>query len=871
MRYVRKKSKCGDCALCDRERVWGIGNPSGLALFGEAPGRTEDALGKPFVGDAGRFLRWGLFAAEIPPNGIWLSNAYTCQPPRNVWDGPEGRDAQSKCRPGFEAEIAFLRKRGCKVIVPLGQNACRYFGLEGSIGKIRGSVYQWNGFIIIPTYHPSYLNRMYAPRKQDGAKTSFKGVWLADLKKAWTLHKEGWTAPEERFIFDPTEAQIKGWVDRALSTRSLIALDIETAYSREQREIVCIGMAVSEEDAIVIPCYKHHRKLAYPIPHLQLLLNPLFKNGRFMLQNALYDVPILQENGFTLPWKNVEHDIMLLHHSLSPELPHNLEFIVSVYGSTPYWKSTLKDNEGSIYDLEDHELWTYNARDNVVLHQVLPPMLEELEEIGTGEVYREESMGLLVPISRMTKNGMLVDESARKKFRRKYLKKKREKGEELRKLANLPEAFNLDSDTDLRWFLWRYKAKKFEAVTDLPKKKRKDTAIYKRLLGYKSILETKQFWNPQQHGVSPRTTKKGRIPKVDEQARLSLQVHAQNRLDLIKHFKRPRPIHMEEKAGIENLLRWLALYNDYATLSKLVSTYTKFPVWEDGRIHPGFLIHGTATGRLSSSKPNFQNFPKRDEVAKDVRKAFIASPGYVLLSGDYSNLEVWVLAYESNDTILLQTLFSGKNIHDENTRTLFELKKGHPLWDTGRFAAKIFQFGKIQYAGGDREVYEQVILNAPGLNLTFSHFKEAIENYFKAHPAYEEWYSKIEAESKRDNPVATTFMGRKRFLTGAPRDLLKQLLNTPIQGGAAHIINRASIRLEKRTPIEVPSARILGQVHDQLIYEVPQENLMTLARIMKEEMERPVNYPPHGEVKFKVDFETGRSWGELEELEVEPT
>lgn len=258
---------------------------------------------------------------------------------------------------------------------------------------------------------------------------------------------------------------------------------------------------------------------------------------------------------------------------------------------------------------------------------------------------------------------------------------------------------------------------------------------------------------------------------------------------------------------------------------------------------------------------SLQTIPKKN---LEVRKCFVPEDGYLFLSRDYSNLEVRILAYETKDEELIRFLENGGNIHDENTRILFSVEPGDKDWPLARRAAKIFQFGRIQYGGSQREVYEQVCLEAPDLKLTFRNFQKAEENYRKKHLPYRLWYDGIKESIGRTRSTRT-FYGRCRTLLGSDRDIFKQAINTPIQGGAADVINLASVRIYWKLRGGGFRSRLILQVHDELLFEVWEPELQEVLSLTKEEMERPLDYNGRM-VIFPTEAKIGPSWGELKEV-----
>jgi len=883
-----------------RKGLPGAGSQKGKVVFIlDAPSRADLSLGNVLTDNYGRFFSWALGEAGLYRYQVWVTSLNS--------QGLQGFDKESMIdeeMSDLRSELKYLKDRGYRVIVPLGEEVTRFFGITGKYDDIRGSIVEKDEWYILPTYHPGDIHSKMYTRKRDGSKTNMKYVWIGDLRKAKEISQTVWTPPKENFNIYPTLDDLREWVKK--SENSLVAVDIETTgFNRDHAEIVMIGTALSGEDALCVPLLEKVGGSYWSISEreeVRRLLELLLCERQLLFQNALFDVPFLQENGYEVPWKNVVHDTMLLHHALNPELPHKLGFIVSVYGNTPYWKEDFLGRTGSILEMQDDEVRTYNLRDSVVLHQVLKPMLEELEEENLQAAYRE-NMSLLAAVSSMTKNGVGLNPGMLKKWARSAKKEHDRLEQEMREIANLPPAFNFSSAADKAYLFFGTVPKKFDKLVELrefeetdevkflcenpdcqkrtfwaesqtralcPKcnvvgkptnehrsraRRSKDTQAYRDLIRLAEVAEgvTPLFIPPR---FEVRTTDSNNI-SVGSGALLSLQNQTQNRLAVMKRLK-TRDEEREHQATL--LLDFLQKYTEWSKLHKNITSYSSFPLRQDGRVHPSFLIHGTATGRLSCSSPNLQQIPKK---MKGIRDAFVAPPGRKLVSADYQNLEVHVLAYETNDAELIRMIKNGINIHDENTKILFGISEDDNMWELARRAAKIFQFGGLSYGGGDREIHEKIILEVPKLGLTMRDYREAKRRWMEKHPGYAEWADRVKATALTARR-SENWAGRVRILNGKVSDILKQALNTPIQGGAGSIINRAMVRIYDRLCNEYPSAMLLLQIHDQLIVECDESDLPGVTSLMREEMQAPVNFH-HVPRSFPVDVEVGDSWGKLEE------
>lgn len=202
------------------------------------------------------------------------------------------------------------------------------------------------------------------------------------------------------------------------------------------------------------------------------------------------------------------------------------------------------------------------------------------------------------------------------------------------------------------------------------------------------------------------------------------------------------------------------------------------------------------------------------------------------------NAEVALLGYESGDEIIIDIYESGKNIHDENTKTLFGLTPDDPTWNDARKAAKVFQFGGLSYGGGDREIYKKVLMQAPKLPLTFEHFVEAKETWMNAHPAYVTWRDGVVKTVLEERRLYNAF-GRMRIFLGHPKDIVKEGMNFMIQSAGACLVNRAMIRLYDRFKAENMQTKIIMQIYDEIVLEAPDDEVERTKTMLLEEMQRP--------------------------------
>ena len=297
---------------------------------------------------------------------------------------------------------------------------------------------------------------------------------------------------------------------------------------------------------------------------------------------------------------------------------------------------------------------------------------------------------------------------------------------------------------------------------------------------------------------------------------------------------------------------------DYRTLTKLKSTYADGLLKEisaDGRIHTNFQMTVTATGRLSSTEPNLQNIPVRRELGAQIRKMFVASPGKVLVDADYSQIELRLLAHIANDETIIAAFRSGEDIHAVTASQVF----GVPLAEVTplqRSHAKAVNFG-IVYGISAFSL-------AQDIGVFQSEAKAYMDSYFAKYHGVHEYMTRVVEQAKADGYVTTLF-GRRRDLPELKSSNFnlrsfgeRVALNMPIQGTAADIIKAAMVRVDARMRAEHLQARLLLQVHDELIVECPAEEAETVKAILVDEMEHVVDY----RVPLLVDAKIGASWAE---------
>ncbi len=303
-----------------------------------------------------------------------------------------------------------------------------------------------------------------------------------------------------------------------------------------------------------------------------------------------------------------------------------------------------------------------------------------------------------------------------------------------------------------------------------------------------------------------------------------------------------------------------ALVLEHRMLSKLKSTYVDaLPLLVNkrtGRIHTHYIQTGTATGRLSSKDPNLQNIPIREEEGRRIRSAFVAEDGYTFLSADYSQIELAVLAYLSQDPMLLKAFREKSDIHRQTASLIFNV----PLEEVDsrqRRIGKTINFGVIYGMSAYRL--------ARDLKISRSDADRFIATYFAKYAGVSRYIEESIRDAEKKGYV-TTILGRKRRIPQINSENKTEkmaaervAINTPIQGSAADIVKLAMVNVHEMLGNGDSGSRLILQVHDELVLEVPDEELEEMKVRIKDVMENVIDKP----IPLAVSIETGKSWGDL--------
>ena len=359
------------------------------------------------------------------------------------------------------------------------------------------------------------------------------------------------------------------------------------------------------------------------------------------------------------------------------------------------------------------------------------------------------------------------------------------------------------------------------------------------------------------------------VERIYELSGERFNINSPQQLGRILFDKLALPMGKKTKTGYStsmDVLTTLAPYHllprevlKYRTLTKLKNTYVEtLPLMvnsDTGRIHTSYNQTGTVTGRLSSSEPNLQNIPVRSEEGREIRRAFVADPGHLLISADYSQIELRILSHYSGDEALIEAFQKGADVHLLTAADIFEVEPDEVTMEMRR-QAKTINFGIIYGMSAFRL--------ARDLSIPQKKARQIIKRFFDRYGGVRSYMEETPKQG-RERGFVTTLLNRKRFLPDLKsrnRNIRqfaeRTAINTPIQGSAADIIKMAMIRIDAELERKSLPARMIMQVHDELVFEVEASWARDVATLVQEEMESVVSLA----VPLVVEIGIGANWDE---------
>jgi len=590
-----------------------------------------------------------------------------------------------------------------------------------------------------------------------------------------------------------------------------MALDTET-FSLErmkQDNLVGISFAFSEDEGFYLPL-RHEGGGDLDIHEclelLQGFLNQRAQSGLpVILQNAKFDRHILASDGFKWPNDLMVEDTMLESFVIDPSEKHGMDALAIKYldGYKTLSFSDLVAKDSNFSQVPLKQATFYAAEDAVVTLKLHKVLSKKLKDAMTDRVYSELDRPLIDVLFKMERAGIALDVDI------------------LRKLSLELKNELLDLENQAHRILKDYNCEFSEEGINFSSPKQMAQVLYEQLK--LPIL------------------KKGKTgPSTD--------VTVLEELALTHPFPQ---ILLE----IRELTKLLSTYID--SLPDLIHPVTK-------RLHTDFSQIIAATGRLASSNPNLQNIPIRTQRGRKIRDAFVVRDGFSLIGIDYSQIELRILAHVSQDIELLKAFREGADIHRRTAALILE-KPENQITDDERRIAKAINFGII---------YGQTAFGlSKQLKIPKGDAQRFIDQYNRTYVGIQKYADKA-IEDAQKTGWSVTLTGRRRLIADihAKNFMLRQFaervaVNTPIQGTAADLMKAAMIRAQSIIDTQFDQAKMVLQVHDELLFEVPESQAETFLEVMKAEMERPDLLKALGVEPFavimKVEGSIGKNWGEI--------
>ncbi len=709
-----------------------------------------------------------------------------------------------------------IEHTGPVVVLTLGNVATTALqGHGGEIGKRRGRCTELGDSVILPTRNPGDIIK-----SPDG----FPDL-VTDIEKAIRIvgGAEHTIQPpyDDYHIVDSGETFIEFLHEISDAEDLPISIDIETTgLDPWKGSILSLGISWRREEAYVIDCVW----LNSMPERYRAALDDVIAFRECIMHNAQFDALWLRNREFTI---NLLFDTMLAHYTLDGRQDgHSLKRLAADRYDAPAYEEGLAREAFSLEEWGEEEyrkqVMLYNGADADYTLRLYQDLKKEMKEDGVAQIHDDILIPATTHFIRLRENGMLVDKE--------YLNGLGEKWEaEIialeAKLRQFPgaEEMNLRSTKQVKDYL-------YDTLDLTPMGGKKNSSVSAKLVS-KSIM-----------GVQ------------DEEA---------------QEFWRTSNVQKDLKSSSTGtyMLYWLAQQHEFPRLlvthrilSKLKGAYCDGYLDimdEHDRIRPQYKLHGTRTGRISSNKPNIHGMPRR----KEIKRIFMADPGHVIISADYSQAEIRMVAHLAGDETLIAAL-GAQDIHREISKQMFNLSDEqldampNEERTIKRRAAKTIAFGLI-YGRSANSI-------APQLDISIAEAKDYMEKFFSMMPKVSKWLARQKATAKMDHEVSSLYGRKRRFPIIASKshlaEIQRQAGNMPVQSSVSDMTLLANMRIIADLEERGVTCRIWPHVHDGFYFQVPEEHEAIAIEVTKDQM-HDVGFET--DVEFKCEIEIGSNWGEL--------
>jgi len=799
-----------DCRLCGLDKrcktpklpLYGEGRKK-IFIVGEGPGAQEDQQGIPFIGEAGQTLRNTLEELGIDlEQDCWTTNAVNCRPFTESSRGTANRPpADNEIRACRTYVLSQIEKCKPELIIPLGKHACDSIQLGEGISTIRGfTIPDWKVYNawVAPTFHPSFINR---EKRSDGyIETLFK----KDLQRGLSRLGKPFPKIEIKYKVAKTVQEIEQYVEKCFQHK-LVIIDWETEGKKpfnNNSAILCCSLSC-DGTAVVFPV--EHPNAMWSESDFKKIKALLFK-----LLTSSQVIKVAHNLKFERMWaverlgfdfKPPFHCTMLMSYTNDERKGTNgLKFEVWVKWGDKDYDAPVKKYKHSMVKCPLDLLYRYSGQDAVYEYH----LYKTYEKIPS--IYPAYNT-LLIP----GVDSMLASERC---------------GLDL----------DLKTAAELRSRYEKIIVQELKAIYSLP-----EVIAYKKKYPEFSITSSKQvedFLYRFCNLIPPKRTKSGKSDSIDEPALKELDIPFGNHLVKIREYSTLIGTFIDGIVGNKD-------------------KGIKGVLYDDGKPHTEYSLHGTVTSRPSSSEPNLLNIPKREHP--EIRKMYVAPPGYVMLRNDQSQWEVRVVQMYAKDETLGKEIWDNIDFHAEYAVKLLEGKKGLPDWKNIRHSAKNgFVFPTIygsSYKGIAKSLWNKYFSKRFKTLEEAEQFVKYMQNdFFEKRPGIKEWQLKTVAEYEKKGYIESLFKRRRR----APLSW-NEIINTPVQSVASDFTLLAWNRCTK-IGIKVPL-----MIYDDLTCIVPEDGWLDyyyqIKKCMTEFDFDFINVP------IEIESKVGYNWHECYPVE----
>jgi uracil-DNA glycosylase family 4 len=809
---IRQDMRCTSCELCEDPRLMtncmpGVGNfEADLMFFGYAPASEDDSIGRPMTGRGGRIFREILIESGIDPKDVYISNVLKCCP----FDKKPKLKYFEKCKQHFFSEIKRVKP---KAIVTLGAVAFNWLTGQKGVRKFRqnGIPCQLNPSIIVyPIQQPASIFYTQDQKKKEEVRQEL----LDDLRYIHNKLREGtlWETGEVKtdYKYAKTMSDVYGFM-KEIDEAPIISVDLECGtvdgqgalFPEEGTFPVAFGFSTGPYHGRAIPLYAWSS-----------LTDWYWTDDELKIVMELIKERLKRKKVFGQNWLQYDQKWIKCFFGLDrtnvvfdTQLAH---YLVDEERGTHdleqlavrYTKMPVWKSSFTLRDI--HETCNYLCKDVDATFRIKEPIEKEMTD-KQKHLHQDLHIPLAHELMEMEYRGIRVDLDEINKLSD-YLGSEIDRV--MKEVRSMPEvkAFELEENVELNMNRWKDLAIIMEKYLKLPSIARTATGSYST---------SKETLLALQH-----------IPFVQKVTQIR-------------------------------------------GLVKLNGTYVngiRRQLKSGNRVHTSFLIHGTATNRLSSRDPNLQNIPREDTVEKVIedgnalKSVFLPDDGYIFLNMDYSQAELRTLAMYSKDPGLIEIFRKGLDAHQATASKVYakpidQVKKGE------RSFAKTVNFGVIYGMSEESLIYKFVTSGASEADAR--EFMRLHKEEF--HLVYE-WMDRQEHDIRMFG-FQETFFGTRRRYEEITRHSIRQAYNFPIQATASLLLLYALIRIAKMLRKLGLDAFISLTVHDSILLQVRPDQLWDTVRVVKHIAEN-LNFP-FMNVPMKADFEVGRNWGRMHKINIE--